>query len=264
MGDWSKPEIRLFQEPKLNQPFLVAAWPGVGNIALGAVSYLREKLGAKLFGEIDPHPFFESPGVFIEDNLIQPPRFPKSQFFFWRRPQPGRDLIILEGEAQPSRNSYELAHRVIDVAQRLGADRIFTLAAALVATPTENPRVWATASDAELVTQLRAQGAVLQGNFFVAGMNGLLLAVARERGLSGVCFLGETFRLLPQMENPVAALAVLKALAQALDIQVDTRDLEAMAQQAKAEMARMVSESQQKFLDDFTIPLWQREEEDKA
>ena len=71
--------IKLFKEPKLNKPSLVAAWPGVGNVALVAASYLKEKLKAEEFAEIEPLPFFELNGVIIEDNLIQQPKFPQSK-----------------------------------------------------------------------------------------------------------------------------------------------------------------------------------------
>lgn len=262
--NWTKLGVRLFAEPELNQPILLAAWPGVGNIALRAVSYLREKLGAELFGEIDPRPYVDLPGVFIESNVIQAPRFPNSQLFFWRRPQPGRDLMIYLADTQPGHNTYELAHRIIDIAQHLGADSVYTLAAALLAEPTENPRVWATASDAELVAELKSKGAVLKGDFFVAGMNGLLLAVAKERGLRGVCLLGETPRLIPQVDNPIASLAVLRLLCNVLDIQIDTKELETMAEEARGEIARVMMETQKKFLEDFTIPLWQRDEESQS
>ncbi|MDO8635634.1 MAG: PAC2 family protein [Dehalococcoidia bacterium] len=262
--NWEKLGIHIFSEPELNQPVLLAAWPGVGNIALRAVSYLKEKLGAELFGEIDPRPFFELPGVLIENNIIQTPRFPESKFYFWRRPQPGRDLIIFIGETQPPHSTYEFGNRVIDVAQYLGCDQIYTMAAALLAQLPENPRVWATASDAELVAELKAKGAVLQGDFFVAGMNGLLLAIARERGMQGICLLGETPKLIPQVDNPMASLAVLKLLVQSLNIEIDTKDMEVLAEQARGELSRLIMETQKKFIDDYTIPLWERDEESKS
>lgn len=262
--NWPRLGIHLAHTPELNQPVLLAAWPGVGNIALRAVSYLQEQLKAEPFGGIDLRPYIDLPGVFIEENLIQAPRFPRSQLFFWRRPGPGRDLIIYLSDAQPAHNTYELAHRLLDVAEHMGVDTVYTSAAALLAEPPENPRVWATASHPELVDDLKGKGAVLQGNFFVAGMNGLLLAVARERGLRGVCLLGETPRLIPQVDNPIASLAVLRLLCRVLDIEVDTKNLEAMAEQAKAEIAQMIMETQKKFLDDYTIPLWQRDEESQS
>jgi len=50
--------VKLQKEPKLNSPYLVAAWPGMGNVALKAATYLREKLRAEEFGEIEADGFF--------------------------------------------------------------------------------------------------------------------------------------------------------------------------------------------------------------
>ena len=51
--------IKIYKEPKLKRPSLVAAWPGIGNVALVAADYLKEKLGVDEFAEIDPLPFFK-------------------------------------------------------------------------------------------------------------------------------------------------------------------------------------------------------------
>ncbi len=44
--------IRLYQEPHLENPILVASWPGIGNIGIIAVDTLRGMLEAEEFGEI--------------------------------------------------------------------------------------------------------------------------------------------------------------------------------------------------------------------
>jgi proteasome assembly chaperone (PAC2) family protein len=256
---------RLSEEPKLLRPSLVAAWPGVGQVALQGVGYLREKLGAVEFGEIDPMPYSELGGVFIEGNLIQPPRFPKNSFYYWRHPQQRGDLVFFVGEAQPSYHAYDFARQVLDVAERLRVEKVITLAAALVTEFTEQPRVWGAASSPQMADELRKYGVVLKGDFYVAGMNGILLAVAREKGLDTACLLGETPRFAPQVENSAASLAVVEVLAQFLGVEVDLTDLRQMAQKSRQEMERFIMESRREFIDRFTIPIWERpDEEEKA
>jgi len=234
-------------------------------VALGAVGYLKEKLGAVEFARIDPHPYFELGGVFIEENLIQPPRFPESRFYYWQNPQPGGDLVLFLGEAQPSHGAYSFARLVLDVAQKYGVGRVFTLAAALVSELPERPRVWGAASAPALARELQAYGALLKGDFYVAGMNGLLLAVARERGLETVCLLGETLRLAPQIENPAASLAVAEVLVKLLGLEVDLGGLRELARRSRQELERFLMKTRQEFLDRFTIPLWERgDEEERA
>jgi len=41
--------LRLYQEPQLENPILVASWPGIGNIGIIAVDTLREVLEAGNF-----------------------------------------------------------------------------------------------------------------------------------------------------------------------------------------------------------------------
>ncbi len=60
-------------------------------MALGAASYLKEKLAAEEFAEIDPLSFFELGGVFVQNNLVQPTGFPQSKFYYWRREKPGNE-----------------------------------------------------------------------------------------------------------------------------------------------------------------------------
>jgi proteasome assembly chaperone (PAC2) family protein len=257
--------VRIYDEPQLLRPSLLAAWPGMGQVALQGVAYLREKLEAVEFAEIDPLPYTELGGVFIEGNLIQPPRFPQNKFYYWRHPQQRGDLILFLGEAQPSHHAYDFACRVLELGQRLGVQRVVTLAAALVSEFPEQPRVWGAASSPQTADELEKYGAVLKGDFYVAGMNGLLLAVARERGLETVCLLGETPRFAPQVENPAASLVVVEVLAQLLGLEVDLGDLRQMAGKARQELERFLMESRKEFIDRFTIPIWERgDEEQKA
>jgi len=256
--------IKIYKEPKLKRPSLVAAWPGIGNVALVAADYLKEKLGAEEFAEIDPLPFFELNGVIIEENLIQYPRFPQSKFYYWKRKEPGSDLIVFIGEAQPSTRGYEFANTILDLAQKFGVRQIYTFAAALIQQYEEKPRVWATATDKQLLKKLEGQDLVLKGDFYVAGMNGLLLSVAKERGMKGVCLLGETPRYLGEVGNPAASQSVLEVLNKLLKIDIDMTEIELLAQQARQEIENIVKESRREYIDRFTVPLWERSEEEES
>ncbi|MFC1924578.1 PAC2 family protein [Chloroflexota bacterium] len=258
-----KEVIRIYKEPKLTRPCLIAAWPGIGNIALGAASYLKDKLRAEEFAEIDPLAFFELNGVIIEDNLIQQPRFPESKFYYWKRKEKGSDLIIFIGEAQPSSQTYEFANTVLDFAQRFGIKQVYTFAAALIPHFMEKPRVWASATDKRLLKELESHGLILKGDFYVAGMNGLLLSVAKERNMQGICLLGETPRYLGEIGNPAASQSVLEVLNKIVKIDIDMTEIDGMAQQARQEIESIVKESRRNFIDRFTVPLWERPEEEE-
>jgi len=255
--------IRIYKEPKLTKPSLVAAWPGIANVALEAADYLRKKLRAEEFAEIEPLSFFDLSGVLIEENLIQSPRFPQSKFYYWKGKESGGDLIIFVGEAQPTSQSYEFAKMILDLAQRFGVRQVYTFAAALIPQFAEKPRVWAAATDSQLLSKLEERGLVLKGDFYIAGMNGLLISVAKERDMKGICLLGETPRYLSEMGNPVASQAVLQVLTKILEIEIDMTELEEMVQQARQEIEKVIKESRRELIDHFTVPLWERSEEEE-
>src|SRR3990170_2470589 len=95
-------KVKVRRRPKLVNPCLVAAWPGVGNVALIAATYLRDKLGAKELGRMEHSVYFEPGGVFIKDNIIELPKFPENRLYYWRNKGNGGDMLILLAEEQPA------------------------------------------------------------------------------------------------------------------------------------------------------------------
>lgn len=45
--------IEIYEEPELRNPYMIAAWPGMGNVALKAATYLKEKLKAEELSRIN-------------------------------------------------------------------------------------------------------------------------------------------------------------------------------------------------------------------
>ena len=260
-------QIKIYQEPKLIRPTLIAAWPGISNVALEATSYLKEKLGAEELAEIESSSFFELGGVFVEKNLVQPPRLPQNKFYYWKRNETAMgtegDLIFFIGESQPASKSREFANKILDLSQGFGVEEVYTFAAALVSQFSDQPRVWAAATDPEQLTELEKQGLALRGDFYIAGMNGLLLAVAREKGMKATCLLGETPRYLSEMRNPMASKAVLEVLTRLLKVDIDMGELDEMAAQASQQIDDIIKESRRQFIKDFTVPLWERSDEEE-
>lgn len=255
-------EVIFLNKPKLTNPCLIASWPGIGQVALSSGRYLRKVLGAKEFAYLNPLPYFDLAGAFIEEDIIQTPRFPKNTFYFWQGE--GLDLILFEGEAQPTQKAYQLAHKILDIAEGFGVRRVFTFAAALVSELPSPPQVWASASSQELAEGLKRYNVMLKGDFYIAGMNGILAAVAKERGLEAICLLGETPRFLPpQMENPVASLAILEVLIKILNLPLDLSPLRKEVQKVQRELERLSMEMRKEFIDRFTIPLWEKGEEEE-
>jgi len=258
--------IKISARPKLNEPNLLAAWPGVGNVAIIIATYLTTKLNFKDLAEIQPETFFDPTGVLVEDSIIEAPQFPRSKFFYRKNEKPGAsDLILFIGDDQPPNKGYELAHCVLDVALRFKVKRVYTCAAALTRIHhTEQPKVWGVGTNANMVQELKKLNLKQKGNLQIAGLNGLLLGVAKERDIDGMCLLGEVPMYASRMPNPMAALAVLRTLTRMLSIEVDFVELARVAEEAREKMKQAAAEAMGQYIDYFTQPIWEQGEEEEG
>ena len=257
-------EIKLYKQPRPKACDLLAAWPGIGNVSLIVAQYLRDKLGADEIGEILPFNFFDPIGVVVRDNVVETPQFPESKFYYWQNPVSDRGLVLFIGEEQPSSKGYELAHCILDVAKKFRVRRVYTCAAALARIHhTESPKVWAVATDKKLIPDLEKYEIILRGDLHIAGLNGLFLGVAKEKGIEGICLLGEVPTYATRIPNPKAALAILGVLTKMLAIDIDLSGLVSLAKEAEEEMKRIAAKAMGEFIDHFTEPLWEQKEEEE-
>ena len=238
--------LRIYREADIENPIMIAGWPGMGNVAMGAVGYLRDKLGAKDFAEIKPKGFFEPTGVSIEGSVAQMLQLPQNRFFYWKNRSSGNDIIIFLGEAQPSARVYLYASVILDLAERYRVKRLYTAAAAPASIHhRETPRVWAVANNKKLVSYLKSFDVALMESGPISGMNGLLLGVAAERSIEGICLLGEIPYYTVGIPYPKSSQVVLEAMTQMLGIQIDMTELELLGQQTEQEVERLVQTSEQ-------------------
>ena len=256
--------VKIHARPKLNSPVMLAAWPGIGNVATIVATYLKSKLDFKKLGELEASYFFDPIGVSVKDNVVEAPQFPQSDFYYWKNRAGGSDVILFIGEDQPTAKGYELANCVLDVGVRLQARRVYTCAAAMTRIHhTEQPRVWGVATSQEVADDLKKHNLVQASNMQIAGLNGLLLGVAKERSIEAICLLGEVPLYATRMQNPMAALAVLEVLVNILGIEVELDDLTQLAIETKERMKQMAAEAMGEYIDYFTEPIWERGEEEE-
>jgi len=243
--------IRLYQEPQLENPILVASWPGIGNIGIIAVDTLRSILEAEEFGEIEPWEFFYPKKVLIRKGVLESLEFPSSRFYFKR--VCGGDIIFFIGEEQPTeggrvyaegKKAYHMANLVLDVAEKFKCRRIYTSGAAVALIHhTAKPRVWAVPNGPGLVSEIKTyQNTVLMsaiegrgGHGNITGLNGLLLGVAKKRGLEAICLMGEIpvyLQGLP-LSYPRASKSVLEILSHSLQVEANLDTLDELDQKVQ-------------------------------
>ena len=242
--------IKFYQEPQLNKPDLVAAWPGIGSIGIIALNSLREILEAEAFAEIEPWRFSHPHALSIKDGELKSLQFPESKFYFKKTAT--RDLLLFIGGEQPTdvMKGYEMTNLVLEVALHFGCQRVYTAAAAVAPIHhSMKPRVWAVPNRKELLAEVKSyHNAALMGDIegrssqgTITGLNGLLLGVARESGLPGICLLGEIPVYIAQfpVPYPKASKSILEVLTANLGLTIDLSKLDEQAQEVEQNIERL-------------------------
>ncbi|MDE1863173.1 MAG: PAC2 family protein [Thaumarchaeota archaeon] len=212
--------LKIHKIPKLRRPSMVAALPDMGNVAGIGMDFLVKKLGAKLFAEIYA---FWPPAVSYDSGVLAHQQS-TYKFHFSQR----ENLVLFSGEFNPSdpRRLYELCYEVVGMAERLHVATIYSIGAALRQPGPSEPRVFAAATSQKDLGMLRKKKVeLLSGKGQITGFNGLVLGIANEKGLGGICMLSEIDN--PNVIQPRSAQHLLEKLCHILEIRkFDMAELE--------------------------------------
>ncbi|MCC9608330.1 PAC2 family protein [Blastopirellula sp. JC732] len=231
----------LADDLQLHRPWLVAVWPGMGNVGVNAGIYLLSKLEMTLAAEFEVGDLFDVDQVEVTSGIIHIGRRPRHRLFLWQDPAKKRDLLVFLGEAQPPAGKFNFCRQLIRNARQFGVERIFTFAAmATGMRPKHGSHVFVAATDEALLHELEHHEMVVLENGNIGGLNGILLGAAAEAGLQGACLLGEMPQVFAQLPYPKASLEILRAFSKLTDIQLDLSEL--------AEQGRAMEEQLQEIL----------------
>ena len=222
-------DIEYYNKPKLDNPQMIAAWPGMGFLAKISADYLRRQLKAEKFAEIK---YFHN--VLVYNNGLAELAPIKHKLYASEE----YNLVICVGDAQPSipEESLRLAQKIADIASDLGVTRIFTMAAY----PNDfydEPSVYGVFTDEAHREELTSLGVkVLEDEGAVNGLNGVMIGVAHAKGIQGVCLMGDiTYANVPQH---LASKAVLEVLVKLLGVEIDTNQLNIRAKKIDASIKK--------------------------
>jgi proteasome assembly chaperone (PAC2) family protein len=204
------------------------------------------KLGMSQTAEFSPVEFFDIDYVKVDRGLIRLGQRPRTRIFAWRNPGEGRDLLVLLGEAQVPAKRYLFARNLVEQAQSLGVERIFTFAAmATNMHPEHESTVFGAATDEESLQMLNGYHLRFLDDGNISGMNGIMLGAGAEAGLSGTCLLGEMPHLFAQFPFPKASLAVLNVFREMLGIEIDLTELEQQSQTMERQLGEVLAHIEQ-------------------
>lgn len=224
-------EINIIEEPDLEDPVLIEGLPGIGNVGRIGAEYMIKHLDAKKFAELySPH---FMPIVLIHDDEVELLKFE----FYYLKNEDGRDLIFLIGDSQAgkegSRGHFEVSSKVLDFAERLGVKRVLTLGGYstgdLKEEMEEDPDVLGAVTHKELMDEFDGHGINFEDTDsnigMIVGGTGLLLGMAKRRGMEGLCLMGETAGF-PILTDPKSAEEVVKVVSKVLGLEIPLEDME--------------------------------------
>lgn len=241
--------IKIIKRPKLKNPYLIVAWPGMGEVAFKAANYVVEKLKAEKLAVLLPEEYFYLSSGVVHNGVLDIPEFPKGVFYYCKNiiQKNGNkhekiDLVIFVSDAQPDLvKAEDYCKRILAFIKTLKVKLIFSFAA--MPQPIDHTQVynvWAAATSKELVNSVKRYNLNVLAEGQISGMNGLFLGVAKRAGLEGICILSEIPLYTIQIENPKATCAVLEVLIKIMNIELDLSSLIDQANIMESEIDKLL------------------------
>ncbi len=230
---------------EVKSPILLAGWPGMGNVGVGAIDYLRRKLGMVAFAEVDMSEYFTPEAVMVEDGIAKLPKLPSHVFYYLRDPE----LIIFESESQiVGDKGILLLGQILDIAEKLKVRTIYTGAAfAMPISHREEVRVMGVANGQSLRDSLVPHGVEVLKQGHISGLNGLILGFAGIRGIEAACLMGTMPQYAIGIPNFKASRAIVKVLESIIEIRVDMAEMDHAVEQMNQTMAEIEEKIQTAF-----------------
>jgi hypothetical protein len=153
----------------------------------------------------------------------------KNAMFYYESPtSPSLNMMFLTGDSQPSNPDaeYLLAETILEIASKFSVLHVYALAAYITGVFVQKPRVFCTASDMESLRSINTPDIAVMDGGAITGMNGLIIGLAKLKGMRGTCLLGETSGYVVDAK---ASRSILEVLTTRLGIEISMDALDARA-----------------------------------
>ncbi|MBI3637571.1 MAG: PAC2 family protein [Candidatus Rokubacteria bacterium] len=223
-----------------------AGWNDAAESATTAARYLAGSFQAEKFAEIDPEEFYHfgltrpfvrfKAGSQTDREIV----WPFTEFSLSQSTDLSRDVIV--GVAQePHLRWRTYCDAVLELARACGTTLVLTLGALLAEVPHTRPiRLVGGASDPELAARLGLRPTRYEGP---TGIVGVLNTACRDRGLTTASLWANVPHYISGIENPKAALALVKRVLGLLGAEVDLSDLDEAGRQFDQNLAEIVAQN---------------------
>src|ERR687883_745182 len=242
-------ELRVASKPTLRDPVLITAfrgWNDGGQGASLAGGYLAKTWSAARFAEIEPEGFFDfqatRPHVSLVDGETRRIDWPDNAFYHASIPHLGRDAVLMLG-IEPNLRWRSFTGLITGLAQDLGVELVVTLGSLLADVPhTRASPVTGGATDPDLIQRLGLQRSRYEGP---TGIVGVLHDACARAGLPSVSLWAAVPHYVSLAPSPRAALALCTRLAEILDADIDTSELDEAAERYSEQVSEAVASDEE-------------------
>lgn len=223
--------MEIHQIPQLRHPVMLVAfsgWNDAAEAATGAVSHILGcwtdpslSVVPELVAEVDSEDFYDfqvnRPLASIDDSSHRQLTWPGTQVFSLAIPELPFDLVVVRG-VEPSMKWITFSKNLLDLADDLEISTIITVGSMLADVPHTRPIVVAhSASTPEVSSRLGLEVSRYEGP------TGILAAITEacvRRGLDAVSFWAAVPHYASSSPSPKAALALVNAIENFLDVDI--------------------------------------------
>ncbi len=232
-------EVDFFEEGDYSCDIMIEGLPGVGQVGKLAAEHLIKELDAQKIAEITS--IYFPPQVILEDYGVA--RLPNNEIYRYEDKKTGLRIMFLVGDFQSTspEGHYLLTSTYLEIAEKLGVKRIYTLGGYGVGHLTDEVRVIAAVNNEKLKPEVESAGAQFtqsEPGGGIIGASGLLLGLGSRMNIEGICIMGETSGYLV---DPRSATCVLSILSKLTGIEVDTTTLQDRAVEMEAFVEKVKS-----------------------
>ncbi|HEY7868055.1 MAG TPA: PAC2 family protein [Methylomirabilota bacterium] len=242
--------LRLQEEPgQLRRPIIIMAfsgWNDAAESATTAARYLSQLWSSRPFASVDPEEFYHfglsrpyvrfKTGSRSEREIV----WPATEFSVAQPSQLDRDIVV--GVAiEPHLKWRTYCETVLALARRCRASLVLTLGALLAEVAHTQPvRLVGSSYDPELSARLGLRPTRYEGP---TGIVGVLNTACRDAGVPQMSLWANVPHYVSGIENPRAALALVRRVLTMLDTEADLADLREAAEQFDQNLSTIVAQN---------------------
>ncbi len=242
--------LTLHEQPgQLRRPIIIMAfsgWNDAAESASTAARYLSQLWSSRPFASIDPEAFYHfglsrpyvrlKPGSRTEREIV----WPATEFSLAQPAELERDVVV--GVAiEPHLKWRTYCGEVLDLARRSGASLVLTLGALLAEVAHTRPiKLSGGSHDPELSARLGLRPTRYEGP---TGIVGVLNVACRDAGVPTASLWANVPHYVSGIENPRAALALVRLVLTLLNTEADLADLREAAEQFDQNLGSIVAQN---------------------